>query len=78
MTIGGKDREDIGRNDFVELGRESGVPPKATARVLDELLVAMPRWLERIDELPFDRRRIGKLRRACAYRAERLRGAGPR
>ena len=78
MTIGGKDREDIGRDDFVELGRAGGVPPKATARVLDGLLLAMPRWLERLDELPFDRRRIEKLRRACAYRAERLRRTAAR
>jgi serine/threonine-protein kinase HipA len=74
MTINGKDREDIGRSDFLALGDAGNVPPKATARVLDELLSAMPRWLDRLDELPFDRRRIHKLRQACAYRATRLQG----
>jgi serine/threonine-protein kinase HipA len=72
MTINGKDREDIGRNDFFELGGAGNVPPKATARVLDELLLAMPRWLDRLDELPFDGRHIHKLRQACIYRSTRL------
>lgn len=72
MTICGKDREDIGRSDFVELGHVADVPAKATMRVLDDLLLAMPRWLDRLQELPFDVRRIHKLRRACRYRASRL------
>ena len=72
LTIRGKDREDIGRSDFVELGHVANVPAKATMRVLDDLLLAMPRWLDRLQELPFDVRRIHKLRRACRYRAARL------
>jgi serine/threonine-protein kinase HipA len=74
LTIAGKDREDIGRADLIELGSTCDVPPKATARVLDELLAAMPRWLDRLDELPFDTRKLHKLRQACRYRAGRLRG----
>ncbi|MCA8950905.1 MAG: HipA domain-containing protein [Planctomycetes bacterium] len=74
LSVGGKDREDIGRADFVALGDACGVPPKATARVLDRLLAAQPRWLERLDELPFDARRIHRLRQACRYRAARLAG----
>ncbi|MCA8973972.1 MAG: HipA domain-containing protein [Planctomycetes bacterium] len=72
MTIQGKEREDIGRSDFLALGRAGSIPPKATARVLDELLAAMPSWLDRLGELPFDSRRIHKLQKACAYRATRL------
>lgn len=72
LTIGGKDREDIGRRDFLTCGEQCGVPPKATARVLDELLDRMPLWLDRLDELPFDSRRIHELRQACLYRAGRL------
>lgn len=74
LSIGGKDREDLGRRDFVALGELCGVPPKATARVLDELLAATPAWLERLDELPFAARAVHKLRRACGNRAELLRG----
>ena len=57
-----------------ELGRVCSVPPKATARVLDELLGAMPGWLDRLDELPFDTRHIHELHKACSDRADRLRG----
>jgi serine/threonine-protein kinase HipA len=74
LTIGGKEREDIGRADFIDLGSSCDVPPKATARVLDELLAAMPQWLDRLAELPFDPRKVHKLRQACLYRAQRLRG----
>lgn len=74
LTIGGKDREDLGRADFVALGERSGIPPKATMRVLDDLLRAMPRWHGQLDELPFDDRIVHKLRKACEYRADRLRG----
>lgn len=72
LPIQGRDREDIGRADFVALGETSGVRPKATERVLDRLLDAMPAWLERLDQLPFDARRIHRLRRACEHRAKRL------
>lgn len=72
LSLQGRDREDIRRADFVALGEQCGVPEKATARVLDGLLAAAPRWLERLDELPFDRRVIHKLQQACRYRAERL------
>lgn len=74
LSIGGKDREDIGRADFLALGQRCRVPAKATARVLDELLAAMPSWLDRLGELPFDVRTVHELGRACAYRAARLRG----
>lgn len=72
LSIGGKDREDIGRREFLALAETCGVPPKATARLLDDLLAASPRWLARIDELPFDEQRVHRLRRACEYRAQRL------
>ena len=74
LSIQGRDREDIGRSDFVALGEGAGVRRKATERVLDRLLDAMPTWLDRLDELPFDPRRVHGLRRACEYRAQRLRG----
>lgn len=72
LSINGKTREDIGRRDFVELGAHCGVPEKAVGRVLDALVAASASWVERLDELPFDARRIHKLRKAIEYRAERL------
>ncbi len=72
LTLNSKDREDIGRADFVALGERCGVPAKATARVLNELVAAAPTWLERLSELPFDQRRVHKLEKACRYRIGRL------
>jgi len=54
LPLAGKSREDIGHQDFVVLGESCGVPQKATKRVLQELLTAMPAWFDRLDELPFD------------------------
>lgn len=76
LTIQGRDREDIGHADFLAFGEACGLRTKATARVLDELLSHMPKWLGRLDELPYDKRVIHKLRKACEYRAERLRSRG--
>jgi len=74
MTIGGKYREDLGRADFLALGEACGVPPRAVERVLDRQLTTMPIWFDRLEELPFDQRRIHKLRQSCRYRARRLQG----
>jgi serine/threonine-protein kinase HipA len=73
LPIAGKDREDIGRADFVTAGEACGVPARATARMLDQLVSTAPRWLERLHELPFDGRAVHKLEKACRYRLERLR-----
>ena len=74
LSIHGKDRDDIGRRDFLALGTECGVPPKATERVLDELLGAAPSWIDQLDQLPFDARRVHQMQKACRYRARRLQG----
>jgi len=72
LTIGGKDREDIGRQDFLTCGQHCGVSQKATIRLLDTLLSHMPAWLDRLEDLPYDSRQIHKLRQACRYRAQSL------
>ncbi|HMQ24230.1 MAG TPA: HipA domain-containing protein, partial [Planctomycetota bacterium] len=74
LQIQGRDREDIGRKDFLALGEACGVRAKAVERVLDELVGKMPTWHDRLEELPFDARTVHKLRKACSYRADRLRG----
>ncbi len=74
LSIQGRSREDIRRADFVQLGEQCGVPEKATKRVLDDLLAAMPLWFDRLGELPLDPRKVHKLAQACRYRASRLRG----
>ena len=74
LPIGGRDREDIGRAGFFALGEAVGLPNRAIARLLDDLLERVPAWLDDLDTLPYDSRRIHKLRRAIGYRCERLRG----
>ena len=74
LSIGGKDREDIGRRDFLTLGKACGVPEMATERVLDQLLATAPAWIDHLDELPFDARRVHQIQKACRYRARRLQG----
>jgi serine/threonine-protein kinase HipA len=73
LTINGKNREDVGRADFVALGREVGVRRKAVESLLDELVTKSTRWLPQLDELPFDQRKIHKLDKAIHYRLARLR-----
>ena len=72
LPIAGKLDERVGRADFVALGDEVGVPPRATGRVLDSLLERLDTWLPGIDELPFDDRILRKFRRAVEYRRDRL------
>lgn len=72
LTLNGKTGDDIGRADFLTLGAGLGLPPRATVRVLDQLVDAAPLWLPRLDELPFDGRKVHKLRRAIAFRRDRL------
>ena len=61
LTINGKNREDVGRGDFIALGREVGVRRKAVDSLIDELITKSARWLPQLGELPFDPRRTHKL-----------------
>ncbi len=72
LPVNGKRRDDIGREDFLALGARVSLPTRAVTQALDELVDRAPRWLARLDELPFDQRRRHKLRRAIEHRRERL------
>jgi len=73
LSINGRRREDIGRADFIALGGAVGLRPRAVDRAIDELRERVGLWLEDLEALPFDERRIHKLRRAVEYRRDRLR-----
>ena len=75
LTLNGKDREDIGRGDFIALGEAVGVRAPAVERALDELCASVDRWIDDLDALPFDAGLVQKLRRAIEYRRQRLRRA---
>ncbi len=77
LSVNGRDREDITRACYLALGRSVGLPAKAVHRVIDELIGRVPRWIGRLEALPFDPRRVHKLRRAILGRVERLARAGP-
>lgn len=72
LSVGGKLREDIGRADFIGLAEAGGVRARAAARVIDQLVGAVPTWLARLKDLPFDDRKTHKLQRAVEYRVRRL------
>jgi len=77
LTLNGKGREDIGRDDFVALGAVVGVRAPAVERALDELCEGVGLWIDELAGLPFDPGLLLKLRRAIEYRRERL-GLGRR
>jgi serine/threonine-protein kinase HipA len=72
LPIDGKDREDITWRAFVALGEATGVPERAVRRTLLELTRKADRWVGDLDQLPFDDRRIHRLRRLIADRRAKL------
>lgn len=72
LSLNGKQREDIGRADFVGLGEEVGVRARATERMLDGIVGSVATWIDGVRELPFDQSVLRKLRRAIEYRCDRL------
>lgn len=74
LPVMGKSREDVGRSDYLQLAAQVGVRERAASRVIDSLVEASDTWLPDLDSLPFDGRRIHKLRKAIQYRRARLRG----
>ena len=74
LPVAGKFREDIGRDDLMALARTWGVPPRAAAKVLDEVVARVDRWVGRLDEFGFPERTVAKWRRAIEHRRRRLAG----
>lgn len=72
LSIGGRSGGEFGARDFVELGAVLHVPERAVRRVLSGLDDRADVWIARLDELPFDRDRIAKLRRVIDRRRHRL------
>ena len=72
MSVAGKDREDIGRRQFLALGERLGLPERTVGRVLDGLVRSADGWLDGLEGLPFHPQVALKLRRAIAYRCRRL------
>jgi serine/threonine-protein kinase HipA len=72
LPINGRDRENIGRRDFMALGESVGLRPRAVERALDRLCERAALWIPDLASLPFDEQRRDELRRAVEYRRKRL------
>jgi serine/threonine-protein kinase HipA len=74
LTLNGRRKEDIGRDDFISLGAAVGVRAPAVERALDGLCERVDAWIDGVGGLPFDGGMLEKLRRAIEYRRRRLKG----
>ena len=74
LRLNGKDRENIGRSDFLELGATVGLRTRAVESALDGICETVPDWIDGVRGLPFDKGLLEKLRRAIEYRRDRLAG----
>ncbi len=72
MSINGRAGGDFSASDFVSLGAHLDVPERAVSQVLRDLTDRVDAWQDGLDELPFDRGQIAKLRRVIGYRRRRL------
>jgi serine/threonine-protein kinase HipA len=72
MPVAGKDRENIGRDDFLKLAGVLGVSDRAAGKVIDDIAIAVNGWIDSRPEVGFNGRVTAKWRRAVEYRARRL------
>jgi serine/threonine-protein kinase HipA len=72
LTVAGKSREDVGRDDLMALAATWGLPTRAATKVLDEVVSRTDRWLPRLGESGFPERTVVKWTRGVEYRRKRL------
>ena len=72
IAINGSRDGQVSRVRFAALARAAGLNERAAIRMLDELLANAEPWIERLDDLPFDQRRIRDLRRLMIRRCKLL------
>jgi serine/threonine-protein kinase HipA len=72
LAIGARTGSDFGIDDFVGLGERLAVPARAVRGAVSDLLERTDRWLPDLDQLPFDRGQLSKLRRVIDQRRRRL------
>lgn len=76
LSLNGRNRENIGRRDFLAVGETLGLRSPPVERMLNELTAGVDRWIDDLAQLPFDHGKLLKLRRAIDYRSEQMAGAG--
>ena len=72
LPINGRSREDVGRDDLLRLASGLGVPERAAAKVVDDVVARADLWVPRLSDSGFDERTVHKWRRAVEYRLGRL------
>jgi serine/threonine-protein kinase HipA len=72
ISIGNRSGSEFSVTDFIELGSTLRVPERAVRSALTELADRADRWLRDLDELPFNRAKLSKLRRVIEHRRSRL------
>lgn len=63
LAIAGTRQTQVSRRIMLELGVRLGLPARATLMVIDDLVAHATPWIDRLEQLPFDRRRSDDLRR---------------
>lgn len=68
VAINGSREAQVSRTRLVKMATAAGLPERATTRLLDDLLERCLPYIDRLDELPFDERRIRDLQRLLRRR----------
>jgi serine/threonine-protein kinase HipA len=72
IAIEGRREAQVSRSRFIRFSAAAGLPERAATLLLDDLLRRALPFLDRLDELPFDQRRIHDLRRLLRSRHQLL------
>jgi serine/threonine-protein kinase HipA len=74
LPIAGSREAQVSRKRLVAFAVQAGLPERAAILTIDDVLDRVEPWVGRLDELPFDGRRIADLRRLMTSRIRLLRG----
>lgn len=71
LSVHGR-KSDLGGRDLVALGEVLGLHERATRKAVDQVCQGADLWLPDLDELPFGRDTLSKLRRVVEHRRRRM------
>ncbi len=72
LSVTGKRDGNITGSRYVALGTQLGLPGRAARRVVTEVARRVDEWVDRLDELPFERGRVLKLQKVVRRRQKLL------
>jgi serine/threonine-protein kinase HipA len=74
LALDGSRDGQVSRSRLVRSGMVMGLPERAIRLTIDDLVDRLEPWIDRLDALPFDERRIADTRRLMRSRVRLLRG----